>query len=261
MNIVYSDPGFDYMIEHIMYFQTDGETPYWSDALFHFFPQLDGEKAAKLPFDEKCDYIREILRNIYEKNSALIAEKADKYNAHFQAHRKQIEDALTEAFGMDVSNLFNDIKAYITLNPVSPRFLDNNTFDVFYLNSERGAIGISIHEVIHFIWFHVWNDVFGDSYDEYERPNLKWILSEMVVESIMRDERLSSINPYFSRENGGCVYRYFQDMVIDGTPILDTLDVMYRTLPMQSFMKIGYEYCLEHEKAIRRHIEEAEKAF
>ncbi|MFR5786273.1 MAG: hypothetical protein ACLUHE_03445 [Christensenellales bacterium] len=48
-----------------------------------------------------------------------------------------------------------------------------------------------------------------DNYDEYERPSLKWILSEMVVESVMRDERLSSINPYFPRENGGCVYPYF----------------------------------------------------
>ena len=60
-----------------------------------------------------------------------------------------------------------------------------------------------------------------DNYDEYERPSLKWILSEMVVESVMRDERLSSINPYFPRENGGCVYPYFFDMMVDGKPILD----------------------------------------
>lgn len=259
MKLQFFDPGADYMVDHIMYFQTEGETPYWSDALFYFFPQLDGEKVRGMSFQEKDAYIRGVLTGVYEENRPLIAEKVDKYNAHFLMHHRQIEDALSDAFGIEVSGIFNDMKAYISLNPVSPRFLDTNTFDVFYLNSERGALGISIHEIIHFIWFHVWNGIFHDSYDEYERPNLKWILSEMVVESIMRDERLSDINPYFPRENGGCVYGYFQDMVIDGAPILDTLDEMYRKMPMPEFMKAGYEYCLKHEEAIRKHIEIAEQ--
>lgn len=68
--------------------------------------------------------------------------------------------------------------------------------------------------------------MFGDNDDEYERPSLKWILSEMVVESVMKDERLSSINPYFPRENGGCICPYFFDMMVDGKLILDTLDAM-----------------------------------
>lgn len=84
-----------------------------------------------------------------------------------------------------------------SLNPIEPRFLKEHCYDTFYLNSAKGAIGDGIHEIIHFIWFYVWNQLFGDNYDEYERPSLKWILSEMVVESVMRDERLSSINPVF----------------------------------------------------------------
>jgi len=98
------------------------------------------------------------------------------------------------------------------MSPIAPRYLQERYFDVFYLNSEKGAIGSSIHEIIHFVWFYVWNQVFGDSYEEYERPSLKWILSEMAVESIMKDPRLSSINPYFPREEGGCIYPYFFDL-------------------------------------------------
>jgi len=81
-----------------------------------------------------------------------------------------------------------------------------------YFNSERGAIGVVLHEIIHIVWFYVWNKIYGDSFDEYERPSLKWILSEMVVETIKSDERLSSINPYYPRENGGCIYPCFFDM-------------------------------------------------
>ena len=100
--------------------------------------------------------------------------------------------------------------------------------------------------------------MFGDIYNEYERPSLKWILSEMVVESVRRDERLSSINPYFPRENGGCVYPYFFDMMVDGKPILDTLDAMYRSQNIEDFMRISYVYCQEHESEIREHILKSE---
>ena len=131
-------------------------------------------------------------------------------------------------------------------------------YDTFYLNSAKGAIGDGIHEIIHFIWFYVWNQLFGDNYDEYERPSLKWILSEMVVESVMRDERLSSINPYFPRENGGCVYPYFFDMMVDGKPILDTLDAMYKSQNIEDFMRNSYAYCQEHEAVIREHILKSE---
>ena len=91
-----------------------------------------------------------------------------------------------------------------------------------------------------------------------KRPTLKWILSEMVVESVMRDPRLASINPYFPRENGGCVYPYFFDMVVDGTPILETLDAMYKSQSIEDFMRSSYDYCLLHEQQIRKHIQRCE---
>lgn len=140
-------------------------------------------------------------------------------------------------------------------------FLKERYFDIFYRNSERGALGMSIHEVIHYIWFYIWNKHFGDSYAEYDSPSLKWILSEMVVESIMDDRRLAEINPYYPRKNGGCVYGYFQDMIIRRKPVLDTMRELYKDTHITDYMEKAYGYCLENETAIRQHIEEAEKTF
>ena len=187
-----------------------------------------------------------------------LQEKAALYSRHWAKCRGQIIAALSDAFGVDCQSRFNGLRCQVSLNPISSRFLRENAFEVFYLNSERGAIGLSIHEIIHFVWFDVWNRVFGDSYAEYERPSLKWILSEMVVESIMKDSRLSSINPYFPREEGGCVYPYFFNLKAGGAFILNTLDGMYRKLPIEEFMKTSYAYCLEHEEEIRAHIQKAE---
>ena len=258
MNIEFANPGVDYMIGQIMEFQAEDETAFWSEPLYHFYPQLNKAYAMSLPFPEKKRYIECTLRSVYSELEGTINEKVDLYARHWIACRAQITAALSEAFGVDCETLFNDLRCNVSMNPISPRFLEERCFDTFYLNSERGAIGVGIHEIIHFVWFYVWNRLFGDRYEEYERPSLKWILSEMIVESVMRDERLSSINPYFPREQGGCVYPYFFDMRIEGKLVLDTLDAMYRSQSMEDFMQNSYAYCKKHEAAIREHIHRSE---
>lgn len=41
MDITFTNPGVDSMIHQIMEFQKEGETAFWCDSLYHFFPQLD----------------------------------------------------------------------------------------------------------------------------------------------------------------------------------------------------------------------------
>ena len=104
----------------------------------------------------------------------------------------------------------------------------------------------------------MWQSVFRDDPAEYETPHLKWILSEMAVEPIMRDPRLGGINPYYIHK--ACVYPYFYTMRIDGRPALDALYGMYRSSTISEFMKAAYAFCMVHEQAIRAHIRESENA-
>lgn len=259
MNIIYKDPGADYMAESVLMFQSEDETSFWSDPLYFFYPQLDKEKTGKLKGGERKAYIGETIRKLYGDLKQELDKKTSLYNDYWRKNRGQIEEALSEAFETDCTVLFNDLECRISLNPISPRFLEERYFEVFYKNSERGALGVSLHEIIHFVWFHVWNQLFGDDYEEYKRPSMKWVLSEMVVESIMKDPRLSLINPYFPREDGGCIYPYFFDMKAGGRPVLEWIDERYRELGIKDFMKSSYAFCLEHEEEIRRHIESAEQ--
>ena len=240
---------------------TKSATPFWSDPIFHFYPQVNQQALSSYNNADKRKYLNDVFEDIYENLKEEIDKKVIGYNSHFQNHKVQIEDALSDAFGLDAGSLFHDLTANVTLNPICPRFLIKRSFDVFYPNSERGALGLSLHEVIHYFWFHVWNGHFHDSYDEYETPSLKWILSEMVVETIMSDARLSTLNPYFPRENGGCIYPYFQSMIVDGSPVLNKIDTFYHRNSITDFMEESYAYCLRYENEIRKHIEMAENAF
>ena len=259
MEVTFVNPGVDYMIQRIMAFQTEDESAFWSEPLYHFYPKLDKAYATSLSFPKRKKYIEQTMRSVYIDLENTINEKVAAYSQHWATCKGQITAALSDAFSVDCASLFNDIRCNVSMNPIEPRFLKERCYDTFYLNSEKGAVGEGIHEIIHFVWFYVWNQVFGDSYDEYERPSLKWILSEMVVESVMKDERLSSINPYFPREQGGCIYPYFFDMVVNGELILHTLDSMYKSQSIEDFMRNSYAYCQKFEMEIRDHIAKSER--
>jgi len=249
MEITYIFPGIDYSVDSILLFQDNKGS--WGDSLFYFYPQIDKEKLNALPTMQKKRYLRDVLQELYNKDEVKneIAEKLLKYRNRWMTHKNQIEDAFSDAFQCDIKIIFNDVAGNITFNPICPRFLKTNTFDIFYQNGERGALGISLHELIHFVWFYIWRKHFNDFAEEYETPHLKWILSEMVVDPIMRkDNRLNEINPFFEE---GCAYGFFYSMTINGKPILDTLYEMYKNLNITEFMEQGYEYCKKYEEEIR----------
>lgn len=255
MKLTYKEPGFSYSLKSIMEFQQEETTDYWMDSLYYFFPELDKERVLCLKGNERSTYIEEILKQVYEKKCGLMNEKIIAYQAHWGKYKRQITEAFSEAFQMDCEKCLEDITGNITLNPIGPRYLKEHTFDVFYLNSEKGALGAALHEMIHFAWFEVWHRHFQDSEEEYEIPHLKWILSEMTVEPIMRDKRLSSINPYFERDyeknQNGCVYDCFYNMKIEGKLVLDTLYEMYRQEKIEDYMERAYTWCQKYEQEIR----------
>ena len=54
MNVTFVNPGVDYMISRIMESKSEGESAFWSDPLFHFFPKLDKAHVDSLPFSTIC---------------------------------------------------------------------------------------------------------------------------------------------------------------------------------------------------------------
>lgn len=150
MKVTFINPGVDYMVQRIMDFQTEEESAFWSEPLYHFYPQLDKAYAVSLPFTERKGYIERTMRAVYTELEDSINEKIVLYTHHWNACKPQITAALSEAFGVDCENMFNDIQCNLSMNPIEPRFLKEHRYDTFYLNSERGAIGGGIHEIIHF---------------------------------------------------------------------------------------------------------------
>ena len=247
MKLIFKNPGYDYMLESILDFQCEEQGDFFRESLCRFYPTFDKEKMNSLDTKGKKQYIDSELKQIYKDNESLLEDKIKAYQKHWDNNQEVIQQAFEEIFHMKLETKFNSMEGKISLNPVSPRYLETSTFDVFYLNSERGALGLSLHEITHFLWFKKWQQLFKDNPEEYEAPHLKWVFSEMVVESILSDERLKVLNPY----TGHNVYEYFYKLEFEGHSVLDILDKLYRENSIEEFMKKGFEFCKEHEELIR----------
>lgn len=262
MQLTWRNPEFDYSVKSVLQFAQEESNDYWMETVCFFYPQLVQERLGSLKGEQRRAYIRDVLAEVYEKNQTFFIEKRVAYQAHWDKHKKQITEAFSEAFDLNCEDHFEHMTGNITLNPIAPRYLKEQSFDVFYKNSEKGALGMALHEITHFAWFDVWHRHFGDSEADYEIPHLKWILSEMAVEPIMRDERLASVNPYFepdyekaARGENGCVYDCFYRMKVEGMPVLETLYQMYRNEKIPDFMERSYAFCKTHEQEIRSQME------
>lgn len=256
MKLLYTNDNISYSVNTILEFTNDTQTRYWSDCIFNFYPDIDKENFNTLNKDEKMNFLTQYFTEFKDKNNLLFSEKLDTYNEHWLENSEQVINALEDAFQIKLTNLFNDMVGIISFCPICPRYISERRFDVFYQNSKYGALANTLHEIIHFVWFHVWNEKFKDNPSEYETPHLKWILSEMVVDCIMQDSRLKTLHPHFDK---GCVYSYFYTLRIDGRNILETLNQMYTTMDIGKFMEESYAYCILHEKTIRNHIEKNEQ--
>lgn len=141
MDLTFKDPGLQYSIDSILIFQTEEQSEWWKESLFMFYPQIDRQYFDSLNAKGRDSYLKNTLKSIYEESKPQIADKLKQYRQHWLSNKQQVEAAFADAFGMDFSDLFNDLIVNVTLNSISPRFLPERIFDVFYLNSERGALG------------------------------------------------------------------------------------------------------------------------
>lgn len=244
MHLQYQVASFEEQLESILQFLTVDQNLWWLDGFLTFYPHIAWDEIRNMDEEAKTIALAEALRPLYDHLRAEMYENQVKYQLYWNQH-----EAFHDLYCCDVNHRFQNIIANIGLNPISPRYLKTLCFDVFYKNSAHGAMGMALHEIIHFVWFDRWNQLFHDDPCEYEAPHLKWIFSEMVTDTFMRDERLMKLNPYMQE---GTAYAYFYQMNLDGRNVLDVLYDLYQTVTLEEFMRQGYAFCCTHENEIRQ---------
>ncbi|MGB8816259.1 MAG: hypothetical protein WCC74_03470 [Minisyncoccia bacterium] len=161
----------------------------WSGKITKKFPEF--LKISKISDKrEKKKAIKNLIVQIREKLKEKMSRGLKVIKFDWQKMEKNCLEKLSEI--IQTNWLEKEITAYISINPICPRFLDTWSFSVSPDNKNSNII--IAHEISHFLYFKKLKEVFPKiKKDKYEFPNKEWLLSELVTPIILNDPRMQKI--------------------------------------------------------------------
>jgi len=163
-----------------------------ADRVYYNYKGLKEEMDAA---EDKRKAFSDYVDRFYEKNNTTVEECAEKFQKAWDAVNDPIFEALQEV--MEIRTKPFTAKCYMhTHGSSSPRYLDTRRMLTYYNQPVENVMSVVTHELIHFIYFEKWKEIFPEHERiTYDSPYLQWCLSEVLVFSIERDERISKIVP------------------------------------------------------------------
>lgn len=256
MKLKWQQKDFNEDIDFILFHQRDGTPEWWRKHLFNAYPELDYKYTKSVSEKERFEYITSQMKFQAEKRQPIIENSIKMFQESWNVLvAKKLNAAYSHAFDNDCTDILNDMTANVGLNPICPRDVESHSFDIYHYFETKWAIATALHEITHFAWFYFWKKHFKDNPQDYDSPHLKWLLSEIVVETIIRNSDIDDL----SEQPKYIAYSYFYDMTINDELIFDTMKRMYlERKDIYDFMERAYTWIQDNEPELRTKIAEAE---
>ena len=255
MKLNWQQKDFDSDLDFILFHQKDGTPIWWQKQLFQAYPDLDYEYALSLPESNRFEYIAGQMKIQAEKRKSVVDNSINMFSEEWKKIADKLDNAYSSAFDNDCSNILNDMVANVGLNPICPRDIQNHSFYIYHYFDLQYAITTALHEITHFVWFYFWKKHFQDNSTEYDFPNIKWLLSEIVVETIIRNSEINNL----IKQPQYIAYSYFYDMTINGELLFDIMKKMYlKRTDIYDFMEKSFNWIKNNESELREKIAIAE---
>ena len=168
---------------------------------------------------ERDALLKQKIGDLYHSNQDLLAEKVATCQKQWAKNEGYINTQFEKIFG---EKFDFDCVAQVNFNPICPRFIESKQFDVNALDNDAGILETSLHEIIHFAWFNVWNQQFPNTtHAEMNAPSRDWLISEIVVDPIFKQ---SGLKPYLVREPA---YDYLYQEKIGDKNLMEVVNNLY----------------------------------
>lgn len=203
-------------LEMLQYFCSPKIGVDWNKFVYKAHPTLRNVRSK----DEFKRYIKGFRNN--EKESLMRSIE------FFQKGWNKINDKFINALERVMETNFPlkriNMKAFISIDPINPRFLDKWAFTVFYKENESKMREIVTHEVTHLLYFKKWREVFPkDSPRTFDSPYLNWRLSEILAPVILNDLRVKAVTKI-----NATGYTTFYKNKINGKNIIEHFTELYK---------------------------------
>jgi hypothetical protein len=219
----------------------------WSEKIFSVYPSLkeklknskDKKKTIELFFKKQETKFMPVM-NVVQKE---FQNSWDKINHETMQTLEEINET---KFSLSQK----EFTARITLNPICPRYLDKNSFDIYFALAERTMRTLVLHELSHFIFFKKFKEIYPKvNVEEFENPHLIWKLSETIPAVIFNDKRIIEI---FEVQEEVLVYKSISKLKIDNILVIDILKDFYNNRKnFEDFIRKSYNFFKKNEDKLK----------
>jgi hypothetical protein len=231
--------------QNIAPFLSDTKNWDWSSTFYKKYPGFKTKRTEFKTYNEFVNALELFLTKFYKENKEIITKKKNELQNGWGEINNKIMNVLSDI--VETNWKQKEFFCGVSLNPYNPRWIEHNSFDCFYRDDLKEMKETCIHELLHFIYFKKWQEVFPKTNPkEYNEPHLIWKLSEMVPKIILNDERIQIV---FKNKFGS--YDEFEKMKINRKPILEYLQEFYDSKEnFEDFLKKSWKFVKLHEKEI-----------
>src|SRR3989344_2707540 len=221
----------------------------WKDRVLDKYPKLKKKFYQTQDINERKKIVSEFFLNYEKKNKNKIECKKNQFQKSWNIINDKYMKAISEVVEIDWSKDCENMTAWITLNPICPRDIQKRSFDVFFKFTAGKGKEVGVHEILHFIYFEKWKQVFKKYNEkEFDYPHLVWKLSEIVPKAIMSDIRIQRAFKHKPE-----VYKVWERTKINNKPLLDYIQEFYdKKKDFASFLKESYEFVKKYEQELNR---------
>jgi len=215
----------------------------WKKYVFKKHPSLKkalGFRAKK----DRLNFIKKYISVYWLKNKKVIARNRETYEKNWRKVEKNVfaemENIMRTKFPKN-----RNITAYISINPICPRFLNEWIFNMFYKFSSRRAREIIIHECLHFLYFKKWQEMFPEAKKKtFDSPHIIWHLSELAAPIILNDPKMQK---YLQLKAG--FYGEHERVKIGGKTAPEFFNSIYKkSANFEDFIKTAYRAIKKEKK-------------
>jgi hypothetical protein len=197
----------------------------WSGMITEKYPGFAKIQNVK-PKKERARLIKKEIVKIRAGLGERLNGDLNKIKSDWQKVEKKVLQTIAEIVQVDWTA--RKITAYVSLNPICPRYLDSLSFVVTYDRDQANKV--IAHEISHFLFFKKFKQVFPKiDKKKYESPHKEWILSEIVAVIILNDKRITQVLD--SHSNG--YYPQHRDFKIDNKPLTEIVENLYEEFVVQ----------------------------
>lgn len=198
----------------------------WSEYVYKQHPKLKEMVGGVNDEKEFFKLCHEYVENYLEENREVIEDSRNKFQKVWMETEEEFLKNISKDFETDFPEEVKEIRASVSINPICPRYLDEWSFNVFYKFPEDRMKQTSIHEIIHFLYFKKWLEVFPN-YDKrkFNGPHSEWKLSEILVNPIINNNETIQKIINNMKSNG---YKEFQDIIIENKTLNEYFGDFYK---------------------------------